>query len=215
MVRTPFSLFALLACVALATGPVLAQEPVAPLRDLVGAKGAGGETEMQRRGYKLAHSGQAGGASYTYWREPMSNRCVAVRTFDGRYESIVYTKDGDCEASAGAGHASGSGSGGGDVLQTVCGVETGGKVYRYRCQLRTEGCEGQGYCRSTLTMPDNEAKITWGKNDQIEVEFSGTNPQKTTSSFRDGQTRFDCFGKTYFVYRSPDRAKRELANFHE
>jgi len=64
-------------------------------------------------------------------------------------------------------------------------------------------------------MPDNELKITWGKNDQIEVQTTGTNPQKTTSSFRDGQTRFDYGGNTYFVYRSPDRAQRELANFHD
>ena len=64
-------------------------------------------------------------------------------------------------------------------------------------------------------MPDNELQITWGKNDQIEVLAPGMNPQKATSSFRDGQTRFDFGGNTYFVYRSPDRAKRELANFHD
>lgn len=200
-----------LAAVFAGAGMLTAQEPVAPLRDLVGAKGAGGENEMQNRGYKLANSGKAGDSSFTYWREPMSNRCVAVRTTDGRYASITYTGDADCKA----GSAPAPAGGGGDSLATVCGVETGGKTYRYRCQLRTEGCEGQGFCRSTLTMPDLELKITWGKNDQIEVLASGMNPQKAISSFRDGQTRFDFGGNTYFVYRSPDRAKRELANFHD
>jgi len=189
-----------------------AQEPVAPLRDLVGAKGAGGETEMQNRGYKLVGGAKSGDSSYTFWREPMSNRCVAVQTTNGRYAGIIYTKEADCQGGTATTLPA---SGGGNALQTVCGVETGGKTYRYRCQLRTEGCEGQGYCRSTLTMPDNELKITWGKNDQIEVQSTGTNPQKTTSSFRDGQTRFDYGGNTYFVYRSPDRAQRELANFHD
>ena len=201
---------AVAACAVLGAGALRAQEPVAPLRDLVGAKGAGGETEMQNRGYKPAGAAQAGGSSFTYWLEPMSNRCVAVRTSDGRYASITYTKDADCKSGGGA-PAPVPGGG----LQTVCGVETGGKTYRYRCQLRTEGCEGQGYCRSTLTMPDTELQITWGKNDQIEVLAAGMNPQKSVSSFRDGQTRFDFGGNTYFVYRSPDRAKRELANFHE
>jgi len=189
-----------------------AQEPVAPLRDLVGAKGAGGETEMQNRGYKLVGGAKTGDSSYTFWREPMSNRCVAVQTTNGRYAGIIYTKEADCQGGTATTLPA---SGGGNALQTVCGVETGGKTYRYRCQLRTEGCEGQGYCRSTLTMPDNELQITWGKNDQIEVLASGMNPQKATSSFRDGQTRFDFGGNTYFVYRSPDRAKRELANFRD
>lgn len=202
-----------LAAAVVGTSMLTAQEPVAPLRDLVGAKGAGGETEMQNRGYKPAGVSQAGNSSFTYWREPMSNRCVAVRTTDGRYASITYTRDADCQG-GGSGSTAASG-GGGDALATVCGVETGGKTYRYRCQLRTEGCEGQGFCRSTLTMPDNELQITWGKNDQIEVLASGMNPQKAVSSFRDGQTRFDFGGNTYFVYRSPDRAKRELANFHD
>jgi hypothetical protein len=212
MTRPTRLAFALAACAVLATSALSAQEPVAPLRDLVGAKGAGAENEMLNRGYKLAGGSKAGDSSFTYWREPMSNRCVAARTTDGRYASITYTKDADCQ---GGGATQLPAAGGSGALQTVCGVETGGKVYRYRCQLRTEGCEGQGYCRSTLTMPDNELKITWGKNDQIEVQSTGTNPQKSTSSFRDGQTRFDYGGNTYFVYRSPDRAQRELANFHD
>jgi len=209
---TRFAL-ALSACALLGTSGLAAQEPVAPLRDLVGAKGAGGETEMQNRGYKLAGGSKAGDSSFTYWREPMSNRCVAVRTTDGRYASITYTKDADCQGGGATQLPAAGGSG--DALQTVCGVETGGKTYRYRCQLRTEGCEGQGHCRSTLTMPDNELQISWGKNDQVEVQAAGMNPQKTTSSFRDGQTRFDFGGNTYFVYRSPDRAQRELANFRD
>ena len=89
--------FALAAGVVLATSVLSAQEQVAPLRDLIGAKGAGGETEMQNRGYKLVNSAQAGGSSYTFWREPMSNRCVAVQSTDGRYAAIIYTKEADCQ----------------------------------------------------------------------------------------------------------------------
>lgn len=210
MKRPIRSSLVLVAGALVAVSALLAQEPVAPLRDLVGAKGAGGETEMQNRGYKPAGGSQSGDSSFTYWREPMSNRCVAVRTTNGRYASITYTKDSDCQGGTATQLPATTGSG--DALETVCGVETGGKTYRYRCQLRTEGCEGQGYCRSILTMPDNELKITWGKNNATEVQATGTNPQKTTSSFRDGQTRFDYGGNTYFVYRSPDRAQRELAN---
>ena len=203
-----------LALSVLCSGVLAAQEPVAPLRDLVGAKGAGGETQMLSRGYELAGASQAAESSFTYWREPKSGRCVAVRTTEGRFASITYTKDADCHGSASGAANNQTGASEG-TLQTVCGVETGGKTYRYRCQLSTEGCQGQGYCRSKLTMPDNELQITWGKDGQIEVRAEGMVAQKTMSSFRDGQTRFDFGGNTYFVYRSPDRARRELASFHD
>ena len=205
-----------LALTAALTGAasLFAQAEVPALRDVVGARGRDGEGQLQSRGYQLAGGGKAGDSSFTYWKEPRSNRCVAVRTTDGRYASITYTADADCQGGGAATQAPAAAPAGGS-FQTVCGVETGGKTYRYRCNLRDEGCQGGGACRTTVTMPDNEYTIAWHKNDEIEVVFSGLNPMRSKTSFRDGQTRFDLEGKTYFLYRSPDRARKELANFHE
>jgi len=58
----------------------------AELQDLVGARGAGGETELQRRGYNHV----AGTKWSNGWH------CVSVRTADGHYKSIVDTPMANC-----------------------------------------------------------------------------------------------------------------------
>lgn len=213
MKRTIAIPLALAVLALLDVASLAALEQVGALKDLVGVRGRDGEAQLEQRGFQSAGGSQAGDSSFTYWREPRTNRCVAVRTTDGHYASITYTQEADCQGGGAATQLPASAGGG--TLQTVCGVETGGKTYRYRCNLRDEGCQGGGSCRTTVTMPDNEYTISWHKNDEIEVAFSGMNPMRSKSSFRDGQTRFDLEGKTYFLYRSPDRAKKELANFHE
>ena len=203
------------ACILLAAPAALrAQEPVKDLSGLVGVRAALGETELENRGYELVGGEKAGGSSYTYWREPKTRRCISVRTADANYTAIVYTPEADCkrvsQAATAAPPAVDANS-----FDTVCGVIVDGKTHRYRCQLRNEGCEGEGYCRSILTFPDNELKINWQKDDQIEVVFSGMNPITTKSSFSEGQTRFEFEGKTYFFYRNPERAKKEVANLKQ
>lgn len=58
----------------------------ADLQDLVGARGAGGETELQNRGYDSV----AGNKWSNGWH------CVTVHTADGRYKSIVDTPMSKC-----------------------------------------------------------------------------------------------------------------------
>jgi hypothetical protein len=203
----------LLACLGLAATIAQAQQPVRTLDDLVGIRASSGEQQMNSRGYTFVRGEKAGDSSYTYWREPRTNKCVAVRTTNGEYASLVYASDTDCQGgSASQMPASPQTE---DSFDTVCGVEAGGQTHRYRCHVRVEGCKGEGYCRNVLTFPDLELRINWHKDDRITIESVGMNPQDSTASFSNGQTRFDYGGNTYFFYRTPDRAKRELANFHE
>lgn len=58
----------------------------ADLQDLVGARGAGGETELQSRGYNHV----AGNKWSNGWH------CVTVHTADGHYKSIVDTPMASC-----------------------------------------------------------------------------------------------------------------------
>ena len=140
-------------------------------------------------------------------------RDIDLEIENGEYASIVYAPDMDCQGgSASQLPASPQTE---DSFDTVCGVETGGKTYRYRCHVRVEGCKGEGFCRNVLTFPDLELRINWHKDDRITIESAGMKPQDSTASFSNGQTRFDYGGNTYFFYRTPDRAQRELANFHE
>jgi hypothetical protein len=98
---------------------VSAQDPVRNLQDLIGARGGDGEYQMQQRGYTHVRTSKQGDSSFTYWREYRSNRCVAVRTTDGRYQSIVYVPDIDCNNGQSHGEAGWGGSGSGSGSRGV------------------------------------------------------------------------------------------------
>jgi len=76
---------------------VYAQEPVEGLSDLVGAKAGQAENTVKDRGYTYVKTDKSGGSSYSYWTESGSNKCVTIRTEEGRYQSIMYTPDFDCQ----------------------------------------------------------------------------------------------------------------------
>jgi hypothetical protein len=63
---------------------------VARLRDLVGSRAGQAENVIEQRGYSFVRSEPSGDAMVSYWREANTNACVIIRTFDGRYASIVY-----------------------------------------------------------------------------------------------------------------------------
>ena len=196
-----------------APADLAAQQPVRNLGDLVGARGRDGETQLNSRGYQFVRGEQAGDSSYTFWREPRSGRCVSVRTTDGRYAAIVYTADADCkeEQAAAKAPAPPPAAPGEDSWETVCGVETGGETFRYRCHLRNEGCNSGGPCRTRLYLPDNKLVITWHSDGSADVQAEGVNAERCGIQEKDGQTRFQYGGNQWFVYRSQDWAARELA----
>lgn len=65
------------------------------LQDLVGARAAGGESELQSRGYTYVKGSKGGGSSYTNWKK--GAHCVTVRTVNGHYKSIVDVTMLDCQ----------------------------------------------------------------------------------------------------------------------
>lgn len=67
------------------------------LADLVGARAAGAEMAMTRRGYENRGGSKSDDSAYTYWEEPDTGRCVSIRTTDGRYQAILYTPEADCQ----------------------------------------------------------------------------------------------------------------------
>lgn len=67
------------------------------LRDLVGAKAGQAEGALGQRGYTFMKSSDGGGAKYSSWEDNKTGRCVMIHTADGRYQSIVYAPDADCQ----------------------------------------------------------------------------------------------------------------------
>lgn len=90
-----FTITASVMALSALAGSAQAQTPSA-LTDLVGARAAGGETQMRSRGYALVKTEKSDDRSYTYWWNASSRQCVTVATMDGRYDSITSTLPPDC-----------------------------------------------------------------------------------------------------------------------
>ncbi|OYX93277.1 MAG: hypothetical protein B7X90_17130 [Novosphingobium sp. 17-62-19] len=82
---------------------------VPELADLVGARGAGGETQLQARGYEATNSSTVGDQRYTFWWNQRKGQCVSVATMEGRYSAIQPVPAGNCDKVASTAPAYGHG----------------------------------------------------------------------------------------------------------
>lgn len=187
-----------------------AQDRVTVLEDLIGARGSAVDT-MSDRGYTYLRTEKSGDSAYSYWRDSRTGRCVTARVADGKIASIVYAPDMDCEAK---GDESSAAAGAEDSFDTVCGVITGGKTYRYRCQV-IERKNEEGKRVTTLRYPDNELKLHWHREGKVGVGMQGVETVQTTYSTSEGETDFELDGKTYFYISDKKAARMELKDFKE
>jgi len=85
-----------IAATALVALPAAAQGAPSDVRDLVGARAAGGESELQARGY-VSTGGQRGDdRKWTYWWNGSRSVCLSVSTMQGRFDAITATPAADC-----------------------------------------------------------------------------------------------------------------------
>lgn len=87
----------------MAAGVAAAQVTPSDVRDLVGARAAGGESELAARGYVNAGGRTGDGRKWTYWWNERRGVCLSVATEDGRYASVVSAPAGDCDQGGGRG----------------------------------------------------------------------------------------------------------------
>lgn len=66
------------------------------VEDLVGARAAGGETQLLSRGYEQRQSNVVRDQRFTFWWNKRTSRCVSVSTVDGRYAAIIGVPAGNC-----------------------------------------------------------------------------------------------------------------------
>ncbi|MCP9840826.1 hypothetical protein KBY93_09280 [Synechococcus sp. J7-Johnson] len=78
------------------TEPAREGAPVSDLQSLVGAKGGQAEGTLTSKGYTYRGGTKLADSSFTYWQQPKTGNCVSIRTTDGRYQAITYTKKSDC-----------------------------------------------------------------------------------------------------------------------
>lgn len=84
-----------LCAVLLGTATAHAQTP-SDLEDLVGVRGAGGETQMLARGYQQVRATRVRDQSWTFWWSDVQHACVSIATTDGRYAAIHRIPDQNC-----------------------------------------------------------------------------------------------------------------------
>jgi hypothetical protein len=93
-----------LAVVSLLLTPMAAlAKGAADVRDLVGARAAGGETQMEERGWISTSAHKSATSSYAYWWNARDKSCVRVATRDGRYDQITDAGATDCGQKPGSG----------------------------------------------------------------------------------------------------------------
>jgi hypothetical protein len=191
-----------------AAGNVYAQDPVPGLQDLVGARGSSGEQALQDRGYTWVRTSKSANDSYTYWRENENGQCIAVRTTDGRYASIVLAPAFDCQAGAAEAPLGETGKG----FATVCGVFIGRKDHPYRCTVE-DHYQGARKTSTTLRFPDQTLTMVWKPGKQVELHFEGMVPKTVRYAASEGETNFVFEGKTYYYFSDQGRARYEVEHF--
>ena len=202
------------AAVALVGGSVAAQDQVPSLQDLIGARGGDGEYQLQQRGYNFIKTEKSGDSAYSYWQESENGQCVVVRTTEGRYASIVYAPQSDCQGGGGQAGHSAERYDREDKFDTVCGVIVDGQTHQYRCKA-VDFYEGSRKVKTALHFPDMNMRIVWKGGNQVVLHFEGMNPQDATYSTSEGETDIFYEGKTYFYSSDKGKAEWEVKNFRD
>jgi hypothetical protein len=65
-------------------------------QDLIGAKAAGGEMDLQDRGYTFVRTTIQGNSKLGFWWKPNRSGCIQVTTSDGRYSAIRDVNSSQC-----------------------------------------------------------------------------------------------------------------------
>ncbi|MGF7149890.1 hypothetical protein FHS96_003547 [Sphingomonas zeicaulis] len=73
-----------------------AAKPPSDVADLVGARGAAGESALQQRGYIFIRTETGDDRKWSNWWHAARRQCLSVVTLDGRYASITAAPAPDC-----------------------------------------------------------------------------------------------------------------------
>ncbi|RYE64593.1 MAG: hypothetical protein EOO83_00825 [Oxalobacteraceae bacterium] len=92
-----------LASALLVAPSVLVAATPGNVRDLVGARAAGGEETLQSRGFVHIKTDRGDDRLWSYWWQPSQKECLSVAVVDGRFDSITSSPAPDCNQRTGKG----------------------------------------------------------------------------------------------------------------
>lgn len=135
-------------------------KPPGDIADLVDARGAGGETQMQSRGYRMEKFKD--GAQY--WWNAGTRTCARIVVANGRYSSISKVDAGDC------GHGGGS-----DATAAIAGVAAIGLIAALASHKKKHGDEDHG--------ADHDSEYSRGYNDGL---YGGQYDRHDSEGYHEG-----------------------------
>lgn len=95
---------AVMATAAMIVVPVAASAKApGSIRDLVGARGAGGEEQLEYRGFHRISGHTEYDSKISYWWNGNTKECIKVVTYDGNFSAIDQTTNADCNQKGGSG----------------------------------------------------------------------------------------------------------------
>jgi hypothetical protein len=184
-----------------------AQTP-ADVEDLVGARAAGGETQLLSRGYEQRASNTVRDQRFTFWWKPQSGHCISVSTVDGRYASIQPVPRENCTEGSTSSRTSSADDRDPNSLVLVCygagsrptvesdpsyswdhdrhkwhetdTIRSGTKGFSSDVQIELYGDHGRIHLGSDLIPPIHSG----GSNDWWELENLVTTSDRISASYR-------------------------------
>ena len=82
----------------LVSGTASLAQSAPDVADLVGAPAAGGETQLEARGYALVTTNTVRDTKFTTWWNGRQRRCISVATSNGRYNTINGIPEANCDS---------------------------------------------------------------------------------------------------------------------
>ena len=153
------------AALLVAPGPTFAKS-ASILRDLVGARAAGAERDLQRRGFVLTDGHKGERSSYTYWWNSARRDCVMVQTREGRYASINDVSAADCNQQNHHGSSGNAGAAG-----VAIGALIGAAILAHKSghhddgQHHSDARQEADYERGYRDGVHGQAEKAYGRND--------------------------------------------------
>lgn len=94
---------ALLGAALMMTPVGAAAQAPGSVRDLVGAKAAGGESQLEYRGFHRISGHTEDDSKVNYWWNSNTKECVKAVTYNGNFQSLNKTTNADCNQKGGNG----------------------------------------------------------------------------------------------------------------
>jgi len=180
------SLIASAAIAGLIATPVFARS-ANQLRDIVGARGSSGESELEARGFTHIDTREGGYSKTSYWWHSRDRNCVQVVTADGRYQSISDATNGDCNQRSG-------GTSAGAVAGAAIGVALLAALASHKSHDHDDGQhyadqrEEEQYERGYNDGLHNESYHNWDRSNQYSSGYqAGVRQRQNNTSYHSGR----------------------------